>query len=52
MRFLSVRQAAEALGVSENTIRTWIDKKFLHAVQVAPPSALRTRAEAIRGRRI
>ena len=49
MKFLSVRQAAEALGVSEKTIRTWIDKQFLPAVQVAPHCAIRIREEDIHG---
>ena len=49
MRFLSVRQAAETLGVSEKTIRTWIDKKLLPAVQVAPHCAIRIREEDIHG---
>ena len=49
MRFLSVRQAAEVLGVSEKTIRTWIDKKFLPAVQVAPHCAIRIKEEDIHG---
>ena len=31
MKFMSVRQAAETLGVSEKTIRTWIDKRLLPA---------------------
>lgn len=49
MGFMSVRQAAEALGVSEKTIRTWIDKRPLPAVQVAPHRAIRIREEDIRG---
>ena len=49
MKFMSVKQAAEALGVSEKTIRTWIDKKFLPAVQVAPHCAIRIKEEGIRG---
>ena len=49
MKFMSVRQAAEALGVSEKTVRTWIDKKLLPAVQVAPHCAIRIREEDIRG---
>ena len=49
MKLLSVRQAAEALGVSEKTIRTWIDKRLLPAVQVAPHCAIRINEEDIRG---
>ena len=49
MKFLSVKQAAQQLGVSEKTIRTWIDKKFLPAVQVAPHCAIRIKEEDIRG---
>ena len=49
MAFVSVRQAAETLGVSEKTIRTWIDKRLLPAVQVAPHCAIRIREEDIRG---
>jgi len=49
MKFMSVRQAAEMLGVSEKTVRTWIDKRFLPAVQVAPHCAIRIREEDIRG---
>ena len=49
MKFMSVRQAAEALGVSEKTVRTWIDKRLLPAVQVAPHCAIRIREEDIRG---
>ena len=49
MAFVSVKQAAEALGVSEKTIRTWIDKRLLPAVQVAPHCAIRIREEDIHG---
>ena len=49
MKFMSVRQAAEALGVSEKTIRNWIDKRLLPAVQVAPHCAIRIREKDIRG---
>ena len=49
MAFISVKQAAETLGVSEKTIRTWIDKKLLPAVQVAPHCAIRIREKDIRG---
>ena len=49
MAFMSVRQAAEALGVSEKTIRNWVDKKLLPAVQAAPHCAIRIREEDIRG---
>ena len=47
MKFMSVRQAAETLGVSEKTIRTWIDKRLLPAVQVAPHCAIRIRSESV-----
>ena len=49
MAFMSVKQAAEALGVSEKTIRTWIDKRLLPAVQVAPHCAIRIKEEDIHG---
>ena len=49
MKFMSVKQTAEALGVSEKTIRTWIDKRLLPAVQVAPHCAIRIREEDVRG---
>ena len=49
MKFMSVRQAAEALGVSEKTIRTWIDKRLLPAAQVAPHCAIRIKEEDIHG---
>ena len=34
MRYLGVRQAADALGVHENTIRRWVDQGILSAARL------------------
>ena len=39
MTLLQVRQAAQALGVHENTVRRWEEKGLLHAVRL--PSGVR-----------
>jgi len=38
--FMNVRQAAEQLGVHENTIRNWEDRGVLHAIRL-PGSGFR-----------
>jgi len=38
--FLNVRQAAKELGVHENTIRNWEDKRVLHGIRL-PGSGFR-----------
>jgi excisionase family DNA binding protein len=39
MTMLQVRQAAQALGVHENTVRRWEEKGMLHAIRL--PSGVR-----------
>jgi excisionase family DNA binding protein len=34
MKYLGVRQAADALGVHENTIRRWVDQGILSAARL------------------
>jgi excisionase family DNA binding protein len=47
---LQVREAANALGVHENTLRRWEEKGYLQAVKL-PTGVRRFRAEDIRGLR-
>ena len=50
--FLKVPEAAEAFGVSEPTIRNWIDAGQLPAIQPAGPNhAIRGRRELLRSER-
>lgn len=52
MTLLQVRQAAQMLGVHENTLRRWDEKGLLHAVRL--PSGVRrfdsAEIEAVRSR--
>jgi excisionase family DNA binding protein len=47
---MQVRQAAQALGVHENTIRRWAERGLLHAVRL-PSGVRRFRPEDVEAMR-